>query len=360
MNPQDANGHPRINGFSGDSPHAQSSRRSSHRLLRTAWSLLAPFLGLILVWSAFATADSIRSRRLGKTASFNTVANMQKVLRDASQVGVAALGMTLIIVAGGIDLSAGAMMSLAATTAAWCFRDGYHPSVGISAALITGCLAGAVNGALISALRLVPFIVTLGTMTIYHGLGLILAKDTPIRAFGKVPAWIINLQRPFPEPKWLGVPSGVVVMLVLALLVAILLRLTVLGRHLTALGSNEATARLCGVNVVAVRIAVYAIGGLLTGVAGLFQFAVLAGEGDPNQGVGKELQFIAAVVIGGGSLNGGRGSVLGTLSGACIMAVILTGCVTLDIRTSYQKVIIGLIILTAVSVDQFRQRRLAA
>ena len=330
------------------------------RLLRSLLSVLAPFLALTLVWFAFSALDYRRSARLDKPAQFNTRASLQKVLRDASQVGVAALGMTLIIIAGGIDLSAGAAMSLAATTAAWCFRDSLPAPVGIAAALLTGCLAGAINGTLISVLRLVPFIVTLATMTIFHGVGLIIAKDTPIRAFGKVPDWIINLQRPFPKPEWLLVPSGVVVLLLLALLVAILLRLTVLGRHFVALGSNEATARLCGVNVELTRILVYSIAGLLTGVAGLFQFAVLSGEGDPNQGIGKELPVIAAVVIGGGSLSGGRGSILGTLSGAFMMSVIQHGCVTLDIRTSLQKVIIGLIILSAVSVDQFRQRRLAS
>ena len=131
------------------------------------------------------------------------------------------------------------------------------------------------------------------------------------------------------------------------------------GRHVFALGSNEATARLCGVNVTAIRIAVYTIAGFFVGVAGLFQFAILSGEGDPKSGMGKELEIIAAVVIGGGSLNGGRGSILGTLSGACIMAAILHGCVTLDIKTAYQKVILGIIIVAAVTLDQIRQRRMA-
>jgi ribose transport system permease protein len=331
-----------------------------NNLWNSAFSVLAPFLALILVWCTFAGADYLRSARLQKPARFNTKSSFQQVLRDASQVGVAALGMTLIIIAGGIDLSAGAAMSLAATTAAWCFRDSLPVPVGIAAALLTGCLAGAVNGTLISVLKLVPFIVTLGTMTIFHGLGLIISGNTPIRAFNMVPEWIINLQRPFPRPEWLLVPSGVVVLLLLAGLVAVLLRFTVLGRHFVALGSNEATARLCGVNVELTRILVYSIAGLLTGVAGLFQFAVLGGEGDPNQGIGKELPVIAAVVIGGGSLSGGRGSILGTLSGACMMSVIQHGCVTLNIPTSFQKVIVGLIIIAAVSVDQFRQRRIAS
>ena len=322
-------------------------------------SALGPFVGLLLVLALFSGADYARSRSLGKRPTFASAATLQKVLRDASQVGVAALGMTMIIIAGGIDLSAGAAMSLCATIIAWCFRENYSPAVGVAAGLLSGCLAGLINGALISGLRVVPFIVTLGTMTIFLGSGLILANDTPIRAFGKVPDWILNLQAPYPLPEWLQVSSGVWLMVVLAGIVGIILKFTIFGRHLFALGSNEATARLCGVNVTAVRIAVYTIAGFFVGIAGLFQFAILSGEGDPKSGMGKELEIIAAVVIGGGSLSGGRGSVLGTLSGACIMAAILHGCVTLDIKTAYQKVILGVIIVAAVTLDQIRQRRLA-
>lgn len=322
-------------------------------------SALGPFVGLLLVLALFSGADYARSRSLGKRPTFASAATLQKVLRDASQVGVAALGMTMIIIAGGIDLSAGAAMSLCATIIAWCFRENYSPAVGVAAGIFAGCLAGLINGALISGLRVVPFIVTLGTMTIFLGSGLILANDTPIRAFGKVPNWILNLQAPYPLPEWLQVSSGVWLMVILAGIVGIILKFTIFGRYLFALGSNEATARLCGVNVTAVRIAVYTIAGFFVGIAGLFQFAILSGEGDPKSGMGKELEIIAAVVIGGGSLSGGRGSVLGTLSGACIMAAILHGCVTLDIKTAYQKVILGVIIVAAVTLDQIRQRRLA-
>jgi len=336
--------------------------------LRALGAALGPFLGLVLVWAAFALADELRSRREGKPPSFHTATSLQKVLKDSSRVGVAALGMTLIIIAGGIDLSVGTAMSLSATVAAWFFRDSYPVVVGISAGLLTGCLTGFVNGLLISTMRIVPFIVTLGTMMVFLGSGLILARETPIRAFGKVPRWIVNLQVPVPEPAWMintswglkiiNVSSGVWVMAVLAVMVALLLKYTVFGRYIFALGSNEATARLCGVPVTGVRIAVYTVAGLFVGVAGLFQFAMLGGEGDPNQGIGKELPIIAAVVIGGGSLSGGRGSVLGTLSGACIMATIEHGCATLGIRTSSQKVLIGLIIMAAVVLDQYRQRRM--
>ncbi|HUG94496.1 MAG TPA: ABC transporter permease, partial [Planctomycetaceae bacterium] len=273
-----------------------------------------------------------------------------------------ALGMTLIIIAGGIDLSAGSALALCATVTAWFFRADYSAATAIAAGLATGCGTGLLNGALISALRVVPFIITLGTMTIFLGLGQILASDVPIRAFGKAPAWIIDLQVPYPPDghPWMLVSSGVWVMAILALLVAGLLRYTVFGRHVFALGSSEATARLCGINVTRVRVAVYTLAGLFVGVAGLFQFALLGGEGDPKSGATKELEIIAAVVIGGGSLSGGRGSVLGTICGACIMATIFQGCVTLNVPTSRREVIVGAIIIVAVTLDQLRQRRLTA
>jgi len=343
------------------SPSAASSSRAGRAgVVAILGSAFGPFLGLLLVLGLFAIADAGRSRKIGKKPTFASAATLQKVLRDASQVGVAALGMTIIIIAGGIDLSAGAAMSLCATITAWCFRENYGAVVGVPAGIFVGCIAGLINGALISGLRVVPFIVTLGTMTVFLGTGLILANDTPIRAFGKVPDWLLDLQTPYPVPEWLQVSSGVWLMLFLAGIVGVILKFTVFGRHIFALGSNEATARLCGVNVTAIRVAVYTLAGFFVGVAGLFQFAILSGEGDPKSGMGKELEIIAAVVIGGGSLSGGRGSVLGTLSGACIMAAILHGCVVLDIRTAYQKVILGVIIVAAVTLDQVRQRRLSA
>jgi len=325
-------------------------------LLGTA---LGPFLGLLLVVILFSAADLIRSRLKDRRATFVSTAAAQQILRDSSQVGVAALGMTLIIVAGGIDLSAGTAIALCATVTAWFFREDYSTATAVLAGLLTGCVTGLVNGTLISKLRVVPFIITLGTMTIYLGLGLILSNDTPVRAFGKVPDWILELQTPYPEPEWMMVSSGVWLMVILALFVSFVMKYTIFGRQVFALGSNEATARLCGINVNRLRISVYTLAGFFVGVAGLYQFAILNGEGDPNSGAGKELEIIAAVVIGGGSLHGGRGSVLGTISGACIMSTILYGCVTLDVPTSYQKVIVGVIIIVAVTLDQIRQRRLA-
>lgn len=369
------------------------------RTLSLAGGVLGPFLGLLVVFATFSTIDEYRyqsersryesaegaekARLPNPRRYFATKGSLQKISKDASLVGVAALGMTLIIIAGGIDLSAGTATALCATVTAWVMRESplesaaLNVTLAILAGFATGCLCGLLNGSLISLLGVVPFIVTLGTMTAFNGAGLILANNTPIRAHEQTPAWIPALQLPYPSPPYLFkrellpiphllgtewgrvpliVPTGVWLMLLLAVLVWLLLRFTVFGRHVFAVGANEEAARLCGISVVRVRIAVYSLAGLFVGVAGLYQFALLEGEGDPNAGSGKELDFIAAVVIGGGSLAGGRGSVVGTLVGAFIMATIRHGCVTVGVSTAWQMVVLGVIIVGAVTLDQYRQR----
>jgi ribose transport system permease protein len=336
---------------------SESNRRAAARMLGTA---LGPLLGLALVVAGFWAADEINARRLGRKPKFATLASAQFVAAHASEVAIPALGMTLIIIAGGIDLSAGSAIALAATVAAWFFREGWPPAAAVIAGIATGCATGAFNGVLISGLRVVPFIVTLGTMTLYLGLGRILADDTPIRmpGPGMVPDWLLGLPSALPAAKWLVLSPAVWLALALALATSLLLRFSVFGRHVFAIGSNEATARLCGVATERVRVVVYALAGLFVGIAGILQFARLNGEGDPMAGAGRELEIIAAVVIGGGSLSGGRGSVLGTLSGAAIMAVINHGCVLLHVGDAWQKVVIAVIIVAAVAIDQVRQRRL--
>jgi ribose/xylose/arabinose/galactoside ABC-type transport system permease subunit len=218
-------------------------------------------------------------------------------------------------------------------------------------------VAGLINGALVSMLKVVPFIVTLGTMTVYLGLGKLI-PEVPIRPeIAEIPSWIGRLTWPEPEPAWMLVASGVWIALLLSAVLALMLRFTVLGRHIFAIGSNEAAARLCGVNVSRIKLIVYALSGLFVGIAGVYNFSELS-QGDPTSGLGFELRVIAAVVIGGASLSGGRGSVLGALTGAALMATITSGCTQLGLPNPIQDVIVGLIIVAAVTVDQFRQRRL--
>ncbi len=324
--------------------------------VRRLTAFAGPLVWLVLVFCLFWAADEYRASARGKEGRFATTASLRLMVHNTSLVGVAALGATIVIISGGIDLSAAASIALAATVSAYCFREGYPAVVGISAAVMTGLAAGFTNGALVSWLRVVPFIITLGTMTIFRGVGREIAEGTPIRAFGKLPEWLLMLERPVPDPAWLMVSPGVWVMVAFALMVAALLHLTVFGRHVYAIGSNEATARLCGINLTRTRIMVYSMAGFFAGVAALYNLTSLS-EGDPNSLPGRELDIIAAVVIGGGSLNGGRGSVLGTISGALLMQVIRHGCRSLGVPTAYEQIIIGVIVIVAVSLDQLRQRR---
>ncbi len=334
-----------------DAPLSLARRGSA--LARTT---LGPFLALVLVVGIFTVADNLQT----DGGRFATLKNAQNVLVQSATVAVAALGMTMIIISCGIDLSAGTTMALCATVLAWFLRESYSPVVAVAAGIGTGCLAGFVNGALVSWLRIVPFIVTLGTMTIYLGLAKLLGNNTMVRPLPpQIPPWVRELLSPRIEHEWMLFAPGVWGLLALALVVSAVLRYTVFGRHVFAVGSNESTARLCGINVPATRILVYTIAGFFVGVAGLYQFARLT-IGDPTSGTGKELPIIAAVVIGGGSLNGGRGSILGTLTGALIMQVISSGCTALKQPNPIQEIIVGAIIVAAVTIDQYRQRRLAA
>jgi ribose transport system permease protein len=291
------------------------------------------------------------------THAIASTRNIRVVLVQTSTVAVAALGMTVVIIAGGIDLSAGTGLVLAACVLAWMLKADYSAAAAITAGVSTGVACGVFNGAVISLLRLMPFIVTLGTMTAYLGVAKLVASNSVVRPHPEqVPDWLGDLVSTAQDAQWAGLPLGVWLALALAVLLAAVLRLTVLGRHVFALGSNEATARLCGVNVTRLKILVYAIGGLFLGIAGIYQFARLT-QGNPNSGLGMELRVIAAVVIGGGSLNGGQGTVLGTLCGAAIMGVIASGSTALGLSNPVQDIILGAIIVAAVALDQIRHRR---
>jgi ribose transport system permease protein len=323
---------------------------------------LGPLLALALVIAVFAAADRWKN---GEDSSFFTAGNARTVSAPVATVFVAALGMTVVIIAGGIDLSAGTAQSLAATVLAWgLMRPGFaswNPWVAIALALGVGVVCGLVNGVLIGWLRVVPFIVTLGTMRVYVGCGNSLAKNSTLSpdVTTQVPQWVQNWLSVRPNALYWGFPLGVWVAIGLALLTAAVLRFTVFGRHVFALGSNETAARLCGINVPRMKIAVYSLAGLFFGIAGVYQFSRLS-VGQPTSGLGVELKVIAAVVIGGASLNGGRGSILGTLAGAGIMCVIDSGCTQLGLSNPVQDIVLGVVIVAAVAVDQFRQRRVDA
>ena len=311
---------------------------------------LVSFGALLAAYLLFA----VLIRRSTGEFSFLSAMNLELVLRQTAIVGTAALGMTLIIAAGGIDLSAGAVIALTTVVVAASLSAGLSPwaagALGIAAAVV----AGMINGLLVTRLGVVPFIVTLGTMLAVRGVAKGLAHEQKIDA---PTTWLNDgLAVLPPDRRWLVFPPGVWLMVLLAAIVAVGLNYTRFGRHVLAVGSNESAARLAGVRVDRVKRMVYLLGGLLVGTAGVLQFGRLS-VGDPTVATGLELDIIAAVVIGGASLAGGEGWVLGSLIGALIMTTIRAGGSQLGWSNWIQEIVTGIIIITAVAVDRIRHRR---
>ncbi len=277
--------------------------------------------------------------------------NLELMARQAAIVCVAAIGMTIVIAAGGIDLSVGSIIALTTVAIAIAMRAGMGPAAAAAAGIAAAVLCGLVNGVLVTQLNVIPFIVTLGTMLIVRGAAKGLAEERRIEA---PVTWLNDLLRT--EHGTALLPAGIWGVLAAALIVAAVLRYTRLGRHVFAIGSNERMARLCGVAIPRTKIVVYTLSGLLTGFAGLLQFSKLS-VGDPTVGVGAELDVIAAVIIGGGSLNGGRGSVVGTMMGAAIMTIIQIGCSQKGLANWVQQIVTGAIIVAAVALDRVRSAK---
>jgi ribose transport system permease protein len=279
-------------------------------------------------------------------------ANLELMARQTAIVCVAALGMTMVIIAGGIDLSVGSIIALSTVVTALLLRASVSPAVAALGAVAAGALCGAVNGILITGLRVVPFIVTLSTMLLVRGAAKGLSDERRIEA---PITWLNDLLRTVRNGGGALLPWGIWIVILLALIVAATLRYTRFGRHLFAIGSNERTARLCGVRVERCKIAVYTLAAMLAGLAGVMEFSRLS-VGDPTVAVGLELDVIAAVIIGGGSLAGGKGSVLGTIAGAAIMTLIQIGCSQRGLANWVQQIVTGTIIVFAVALDRWRAR----
>lgn len=319
--------------------------RTSRADLMRIIQIIGPLIGLIAIIILFSAL---------RPATFATYANAQIILKQTAIVGVAALGMTLIIISGGIDLSVGSVIALSCVTVALLLTKGCHPVVAACGGIIAGCAAGLLTGLLITGLRVLPFVVTLGGLRAIRGLAQYLGNDQTVDA----PAtWLNGLQSlPSAANRWMIFPIGVWITIVLAIVVAIAMRYTKLGRHFFAIGSNEQTARLCGINVNWTKIAVYSIGGLFAGIAGVLQFSELT-VGDTTTAMGLELDIIAAVVLGGASLSGGQGTILGTIIGALIMKTVDNGCTKLNLSNSVQMMVTGSIIVIAVAIDRFQHAR---
>lgn len=316
------------------------SANQSPNLSRRLLTGFGPFIGLVAIVALFATL---------RWETFVSWDNFAIILQQTAVIGIAALGMTLVIIAGGIDLSVGSIIAVGTVVIAQLLQRGWSPLAAALAGLAAAAACGAFSGLLITRLRLLPFVVTLGMMGALRGAAKGLAGEQTI----------------YPDETWLNklmllggrgtLPGGAWLMLGFAVLVALMLRYTRFGRHVFAVGSNELSARLCGVPVERVKLLVYTLGGLFAGLGGVLQFAYLTG-GDPTTAVGLELNIIAAVVIGGASLAGGQGTVVGTLIGALIMSVVANGCTKVGLSNWVQEIVTGGIIIAAVLLDYLRRR----
>jgi ribose transport system permease protein len=283
-------------------------------------------------------------------SQYLSVRNFRIVVAQTVIVALGAIGMTMIIVSGGIDLSVGSTIALTGVVTALALRDGMAPLLALLLGVGAGGVIGVANGLVITRLKVIPFIATLGMLGVARGL----AKWVAAQQTVNIPeTWINELAVTFPRPEWLIVAPGVWLSAFLAILVALVLRRTVFGRRVFAIGSNEAAARACGIPVDRMKIWIYGLAGLLFGLSGVMQMSRLR-QGDPTVAIGTELDVIAAVVIGGGSLNGGVGTILGSMIGASIMAVLRNGSQQMGWPNYIQEIIIGAIIVAAVALDRVR------
>lgn len=306
------------------------------------------FASLIVLLAFFSLASP----------NFLQTANILAILQATSVNGVLAIAATLVIITGGIDLSVGTLMTFTAVIAGVVLTMwGLAMPIGIVAAIAAGAACGFISGSLVARMKIPPFIATLGMMLILKGLSLVISGTKPIY-FNDTPSFpllstgsLIGAVVP-----GLPVPNGVLVLFILALAISWVLNRTTLGRYCFALGSNEEAVRLSGVNADGWKVAIYALAGGICGIAGLL-IASRLNSAQPALGLGYELDAIAAVVIGGTSLAGGRGSILGTIIGALIMSVLLNGLRIMSVAQEWQTVVTGVIIIAAVYADMLRRRR---
>ncbi|MBE2276685.1 MAG: ABC transporter permease [Rhodobacteraceae bacterium] len=290
--------------------------------------------------------------------NFLQTANVLAILQATSVNGVLAIAATLVIITGGIDLSVGTLMTFTAVIAGVVLTYwGLPMPLGIVAAIAAGAGCGFISGSLVARMKIPPFIATLGMMLILKGLSLVISGTKPIY-FNDTPNFPLLSTGSLVGALFPGlpVPNGVVILFLLALAISWVLNRTILGRYCFALGANEEAVRLSGVNADGWKVTIYALCGGICGIAGLL-IASRLNSAQPALGLGYELDAIAAVVIGGTSLAGGRGSILGTIIGALIMSVLLNGLRILSVAQEWQTVVTGIIIIAAVYADMLRRRR---
>ena len=285
------------------------------------------------------------------TPKFLTLANLSNVAAQVAVVAILALGSTFVIVSGGIDLSVGSVLGATGIIFSWVAVKGGAPwPVAIAAGLAAGAAAGGINALLITWANLPPFIATLAMLSVGRGLALVISGGIPLT---NIPTTVTSLGT---KELFDTIPYVFLVMVVMWLITAGVLRKTYLGRCMYAIGGNEEAARLSGINIFRSKLMIYVMSGLFAGVAGIVSTARLA-SGQPQAGLGFELDAIASVVIGGASLAGGVGTATGTLVGAFILAVVRDGLNLLNVSSFWQQVVIGGVIALAVMTDTLRRKR---
>lgn len=306
---------------------------------------LLPFGSLILIICILSAL---------RPDTFLTMDNFLNVLRRSSVYGIIAIGMTFVIVSGGIDLSVGSMLAVCGMIGAAVMEaigganpHGWAIVAGTIAGIAAGVVFGMGNGILITKFRLQPFIVTLGTMSFFRGIALVMKDGQPIN----IPDY-----KYLGEGVVLGVPISVIIFAIAIATAMFILRFTPLGRYTYAIGSNREAAFHAGVRVERNLVCIYTIIGLLAGIAAMIQVSRTV-SAQPTAGLGAELDVIAAVVIGGASLSGGRGTIIGTIIGTLLISFLRNGCTLLGISTNAQLIVIGIIIIVAVAADQIAQSK---
>lgn len=281
--------------------------------------------------------------------AFIKISNILSTARSFSAIAVAGIGVSMIIITGGIDLSIGSAYGLAGVISAMLVVSGMPLIPGILGGMLLGSVVGALNGLMVVYLKLPPFIATMGTMQIARGVCYIITQGYPVN---NLPAEYTVLGQGY----LLGIPVPIWVMVFVAILFAIFLNMTTTGRRIFALGGNEEATRISGINTKRLKVLVYTLGAALAGLAGIITASKL-GVGQPTAGIGFEMDAIAAVVIGGASLSGGEGTVTGTIIGAAIIGVLRNALVLLAVDSYWQTLIIGCVIILAVTIDQLRKGR---
>ena len=300
---------------------------------------LGPLFGLLLLIVVLTLLNP----------NFLTVSNLLNVLRQVSIGGLIAFGMTFVILTGGVDLSVGSTLALTGAVAASLIASGTDPIIAMGVALVLGLILGAINGIIITKGRVAPFIATLATMTVYRGLTLVYTEGKPVSGLGDSVAFQM-----FGKGYFLGIPVPVITTILAFVVLYLILHKTNFGRRVYAVGGNEEASKLSGINTDRVKIWVYAITGLLASVSALILTSRL-NSAQPTAGESYELDAIAAVVLGGTSLTGGRGWIFGTLVGVLIIGVLNNGMNLIGVSSFFQQVVKGVVILLAVMLDRKKQ-----